>query len=171
MSEQLPTDNGIYLFKKFHLQSVLVAVTVSFFLFYSLALKTHFLLWRLGQKGKLAWGHVEKRQACFRSHISILAGGEIAWVVLYCKTGVISSVTLACLHTYRHQSCPFRGPAEAGKAGGEVEGLWSRKYVGDWCNSIFVPWICSDQFFKKIFWFCNYSVCYWHDCCIIHLIS
>lgn len=125
---------------------------VLFLFFDNLTLKTQLLLWRLGQKGKLAWGHMEMRQACFRSHVSILAGErEIAWVVLYCKTGVISSVTLACLHTHRHQSCPFLGSAEAGKAEGGVEELWSRKYDEDWWNSAFVPWICSDQFFKKFY--------------------
>lgn len=55
-------------------------------------------------------------------HISILAWQrDITWIILHSKAGVISFVTLACLHTYRHQYCPFLGSAKAREVGGEVE--------------------------------------------------
>lgn len=39
-------------------------------------------------------------------------------------------MTLAFLHTYRYQTCPFLGSAEAGEVGGRGEGLWSKSMMG-----------------------------------------
>lgn len=119
MFQHLPTDNHVWLsMRRFYLQPVLVAAVISFLWCCYLALKPHLLLREPGQKGKLAWGHMEMRQACFRGPVSILAGVRaIAWVALYSKTGVTSSVTLACFHTYRCQSCSLLDSTKVGEVG------------------------------------------------------
>lgn len=90
--------------RSFHLQPVLVAAMVRFLLCCHLALRPHLCLWGVGQKGQLVQGHTEVKQVCFRGRISILSWqreAAWAWVALYPKAGVISSVTLACLHASR----------------------------------------------------------------------